>query len=284
MGIVNVAEQISGQDATFARADGSGNVDYAATRVYSVLLDDPATNAYDAVGAAGIPTVGASHPDNSSLKMVTKIGRRQGRLLVVVSCTYAGPESPLSAPYERSWRMASSIEPVDLAYDGTPIVNPVGDRYTGVTMPVDDAIYVVTRNEASDPVQAISDSFRTCSSHNITIGAVTFLAGTAKIKITSDRVVNGVTYYYRVTYETAFRPGPGGWQWYQEVRGRRYWDNTLLASGEKRLVLARDDDGQFVTEPVRLDATGLRLVPSDPSVFVTIQILHPVNYNLLGIY
>ena len=282
MGIVNATEKISGQDATFSQAARSGNTEYAATRVWSVLLDDPATNAYDAVDYGTIPNMGASHPDNSNLKMVTKTGRRVGRLLVDVSCTYAGPASPLSEPYDRGWRMASSSEPIYYTWDGVPIVNPLKERYVGVVMPHDDPVYVVTRNEASDPVQEIADHINSCNSATITIGGVTWAIYTAKLKITGDRIVDGGSSYWRVAYETAFRTGPAGWQWYQEERGHRYWDGTTLAGGNKNLEPMPPQ--QALSEDVRIGATGLKLDDGDASVYYTWEILEPVNYNLLGIY
>lgn len=276
MALVNVKRMWSKQMAELSQEQGIAAESTAYSEGYTVLFDAPAT-AHAARSATGIPSRGDAHPDNSAAKVIRKRAYPIGPHFFQVDVDYVGKDSPLLDPYEKAWRFNTSTEPVDADKDGAAFLNPLGDRYVGITKEFSDPVYVVTRNEASYDIA-------TKAPYQNAVNSDTFLgmaAGTARmLSITGNRVVDGTDYYWRVTYEIQFRND--GWGKRVLCEGKRYWTGKTIG-GAKQIVAAVDSNGQPVNTPVRLSATGTLLDPADDDVFQTFYPFDTIAFSGLSL-
>jgi len=243
--------------------DQTGMRQDTAVEVYSVLFDG-AAGITDALGAAGVPAHGAAWSENAALIVCRTRALQVSPLLFDVTVEYAGKTSPLLQPVQRSWRNAKTNEPIDRDQAGDAILNPVGEPYTGIRRDYTDAVLVYTRNEATFPI-ATALIYQDAVNSDVFLGAA---ANYAKmLNITGPEVIDGGS-YYRVTYEIQFRAD--SWRHRELCRGKRYWDGTMKA-GKKRAINVIDDNGDPVSEAVRLKADGTLLPPGDPDVWELID-------------
>lgn len=239
--------------------DQAGMRQDTALEVYSVLFDAPATLSA-ALAAPGVPAHGAAWSENGALSCCRTRALQVAPHLFDVTVEYAGKTSPLLQPPQRSWRNAKTNEPIDRDQAGDAILNPVGEPYVGVRRDFTDLVLVFTRNEATFPI-ATALAYQDAVNSDNFLGAA---AGYAKmLNIIGPEVIDGGS-YYRVTYEIQFRAD--SWEHRELCRGKRYWDGTMKA-GKKRTINVIDDNGDPVSEPVRLTATGALLPPGDPDVW-----------------
>jgi len=270
MALVNVQRTWSGEESSSERGDGKNQKLKSKRSTYTVLFDSIAT-AEDAEGATGIPVLDEPHVDDAEVICFRRSATPRGPFLWDVRCEFAGEGSPLTQPYDRHWTDSSSVEEVDTDYQGYAVRNPVGDRYTGLTMDVGDPVYVVTRNEAVFPEsKALEYRYAVNSQSWGGFDAYQW----RMFPITGDRIVSGANYYWRVTYRIQLR---GTWRRRVLVEGKRCFD----AYG--RAVVVRDADGLPRSEPARLDANGYLLSDAADDVWQYFDLYPPKNFGVLGL-
>jgi len=216
MALVNVQEKWSNVNGMIEQLDGIAYNRGSAARAFTVLYD-AAPRSYTPVNATGLPAIGDGFPSVSALTCVRKRAVPVGPLLYEVTCEYAGKDSPLSEPAAVSMDEYSTTEPVDKDGDGNILANTVGDLVTGLTREVSDQIYIITRNEGSRP-----DS--TARTYNNYVNNDTWNGWTANqvrfLPLKAQRIVEGTTYYWRVTYR--FHCRADGWNHRYVNEGKRY--------------------------------------------------------------
>lgn len=270
MALVNVQRTWSGEEASSERGDGRSVKLKSKRSLYTVLFDATAT-ADDAENAAGIPVLDEPHSDDDEVILYRKSATPIGPFLWQVRCEFAGESSPLTQPYDRHWTDSSSVEEVDTDYLGYAVRNPLGDRYTGLTMDVGDPVYIVTRNEAVFP-ESKALEYRYAVNSQSWGGWSAYQA--RMYPITGDRIVSGINYYWRVTYR---------------IQIRETWRRRVLCEGKRcfdandRAVIVRDADGMPRAEPARLDASGYLLADDADDVWQYFDLYPLKNFGVLGL-
>jgi len=275
--LVNVQEKWSGREGGVEQGDGVNAEIAYSRRYFTVLFDDPAASEQDAYDALGVPELGDAHPSNSSERCYHKFARRIAPTLWEVLCEYSGEGSPLTFPYERHWEQSLTQEAVDVDYNGDAILNPVGDLYVGLMREHGDPVYVVTRNELLEPLanmrlyqNAVNDApFKGWAAGNVRM-----------LSIIPARIVDGASYYWKVTYRMEMRED--GWKLRVLCQGKQYWTGQS-PGGVKQIQKVTDYNGQALSRPMRLGATGLLLGPDDADVWQEFEIYAPQDFDALAL-
>lgn len=271
MALVNIQEKWSSVNGELAQDDrGILTTQAMASRGWTVLFD-AAPSGMDAVWATGLPAIGDSYPTYTYLKCKRRRAVPLGPLIYEVICEYEGQDSPLLAAYERSWEDATSDEPTDTDGNGDPLLMPSGERATGLTAEVTDPVYVITRNEASWPR---STMFAYQNRVNSDTWDTDWVANTARmLPIRAQRMPNGASYYYRVTYRIQCRAD--GWNHRYLAEGRTY-----LPSVGADPVPVKDKLG---VETALLAADGTLLPVGGTPVWITRPKYQSVAFAALGL-
>jgi len=270
MALVDVQESWSGVNASVEQATGFGATNWFASKRFTVLFDAAATH-LDALTAAGIPANGDAYSGTyGAPHCVRRRANPLGPFLYEVIAEYAGKDSPLLEPYDYRWSSATTNEPIDRDADGDMLVNPCGDPYVGIARPFSDPVWTVSRNEASDPSS-------TQYAYWNAVNSATFKSWPAKTAfmhpMESYRVVDGASYYWRVTYRVQFRKS--GWRPRVRVEGKRY---RPTAGAEP--VPVKDRLG---VETALLQADGTLLPDGGTPLYEYLDIFSAVDFTPLGI-
>ncbi|MFH1604246.1 MAG: hypothetical protein ABIH03_10110 [Pseudomonadota bacterium] len=272
MALVNVQEKWSSINGEIARVDAVWNFlsyRWAAARAYTVLYDAAATP-IEAVSAVGIPAIGAAYTGGSYLTCIRKRALPLGPFLFEVIAEYAGKDSPLNDPYERSGETIHSVEETDVDANGDLLVNSEGTRVRGLQRDVVSHAYVITRNEAAEPestVQTYSNKI------NSDVWKIIWDVGQARMSdIRYNRIVEGGSTYWRVTYRIECRGA--GWNYYYLDEGPRFIDSA----GEHK-----DVHWKTATGMARLKADGTLALPVDADHFITAPKYLSVAFAGLGL-
>jgi len=279
MALVNVQEKWSERNGSFEQTNVLGAQQGSATRVFTVLYDAGGTSRQlDAIDAAGIPNIGALHPDGYTwLTCRRKRAVPLGPLLFNVICEYWGKDSPLTEPAEKYWEDATSTEPTDRDGDGALLTNTVGHPVTGLSKSVSDPVYVFRQNEASYPAATMqaywnrvnSDVFKTWGANQARM-----------LPITAQRLDVGTIYYWPTTYRIQFRTDgwnhryPNEGKFYRPTAGAPFISARDTAYGPKVLLNA---DGTM------LNGNGAEDPGGDPSVWITRPVYPEIAFAPLGI-
>ncbi|HET6441627.1 MAG TPA: hypothetical protein VFH53_04555 [Phycisphaerae bacterium] len=273
MALVDIQQKWSGVNAEVSQATGIAlgvaMETQAASKGYTVLFDATATP-LDAANAIGIPAIGAGF-DGSTYAYLTANRKRAtpiGPFLFEVVVEYAGEASPTLRPYERSWQDATSVEQVSADADDDLIVNAVGDPVI-LEREFSDPVYVVTRNEAAEPLATIQTYSETVNDDSFQ----GYAAGLCKmLPIVTSREVAGTTYFWRVTYRIQCRAS--GWAFRYPNKGPRYRPTAGAAPA------AVADLGR--TEAL-LAANGTLLADGGTPVFLTADLYPATTFATLGL-
>lgn len=270
MAVVDVYAQWSGERVELVKKNGVSNWEGRATRLYTVLVDDPTDGADTVVAGAGVPGLDDAHDAYSDLKAVNVLPAKRGPVLWSVEVQWAGGNDPLNEPYDRRYQSQNVVEAVDRDAAGDLVANAVGDPFTGVQAEVADLVYTVTRNEASFPLATTRTYLNTVSSDSYK----GYDAGEAYLRSVSGvYVVVGASYHYRVTYEVVFRVG--GWGLRVLNKGPRY----LVSAGGAAAVV-RDRLG---VDEARLDTDGTLLAEASADVWLDFDLYDTNNFTALGL-
>jgi len=284
MGVVNV-QQGWPNSAGQVKADQQGNQSWGFTTFYTVLLEANTANPeQEALFASDIPAIG-DYYGTSDAQCVGKSAKAIGPLLYEVTCEYAGQDNPLYAYYEKSWSFAKSTEPIDRDAAGNAILNPNGERITGVVKEISDLVYCVSRN-------VTQDQFDAHRAYMDAVNSVTFMGYAAKkarvVEISATRQISGAgrDWYWRETIRIQFRPRDD-WRQRVLVEGHQYWTGRMLSTGRRELLPFRLGGGlEIDPKPHPLAADGRRLVDeADVATHVwQYKDIYPaMNLNQLGI-
>ena len=229
MAVVNVTQSWEGRNSHIQQEQGIAATSSGTVKKYTDLLDSATNGEKTALRAAGIPSIADAHPSSTSEKAWSKRAEVIGPLLYGVTVEYTGKDSPLLDPYEISGGSAHSTEQVDRDAEGNTICNPNGERLAGLTRKISDPFLSITRNEATRPSTVIRN-------YTDAVNSDTFdgwPAGQAYMDdISFTRVVDGTTYYYRVTYKILFRSD--GWEKRVLCEGHTYWTGKKI-NGKREL-------------------------------------------------
>lgn len=242
--------------------------------------------------AAGVPSLGAAHPEDAAA-LCTDIDAKQtsGTSNVwMITCKYTNDlpddtfddDDPLSVRSKSAWSADDYSRFVDQDRDGNPILNSAGDKYDEPIEMIDSLpVLTIVKNR-------LSFSASQAYAYNNATNSDTFKGadpGTLRVKITASEEWKSDSAYWAVNY--TFRYNPNGWQpqileagLYQKVNNSRV---PCFIKGEAT------HDSEPVTEAVPLDAAGAQIDPTtlsdtpSPVVYTTWNVLPELPYASLGV-
>jgi len=303
--LVNVQEKWSDVEGEIATIEGLGRKEQSSSRIFTALFAEPCNAACLAYTAEGIPEDYSIHPYCPDQRLRRKWARVINPYLWEVHCEYAGEASPLTAPYEKSWRSASSLVEVNNEWDGADILNPVGELYPDYYKRLwGDPIYVVTRNEAEEPIDTTME-YRYVVNSDEFKGQERYTA--LMLPITCQRMIynSGPWSYWRVTYQIQFRVeerpwetttkgepnDPTGWklrivcmgslEWARKNPGDTWRDGGAMKHVKGRWV--KKIIPSVFAPPVRLALNGMRLDLDDENQWQLFDIYQPKNFGALSL-
>jgi hypothetical protein len=273
MSFTEVIKKWSGTTAT------AGNDARTAREIYQVLSDDAANDtAPGAIAAVGIPR-GAAYPSDPFMTAQTITASQQTPTFYEVTVDYSTgpssplpsePENPLDEPPDISFESEVTQEEVPSGFNDSnvlvPVVNAVGDPFDPPPQQeTSTLIYRVTRNQADFDVALILP-YTNAINNDSFLGAA---PGQAKMRrINAVYFLNPTQPYWRVSYEIAFREGLATVGGDATTGPAKAWWLRILNTGLECLksaikVKAVDSNGRPVSAPVRLNADGTQVSPTD---------------------
>jgi len=269
MSVVSVKEGYSS-----VRYSGSGSSEKTLTRVFSAVVDDATDTPLTLAADSNIPQAGDTYPSDASFRAGVPDISKISPYFYNVTVTYGtseidfptGGDNPLSEPASIDWDDAESVEPVDKDADGEALVNAVDEPFDPApTHPFNDAVLIIQRNQAAFYAGDKYIFGGSVCSHTFW-GAP---AGTALMKSIRAHYERGSINYWKVTYRIQFRlDRPAGVNpsqtWYHRLlnQGYRYYDD------DGQLLIAKDDAGDPVSQPILLDADGKKLAAGATPVWL----------------
>jgi hypothetical protein len=242
-----------------------------------------------ALSAAGLPLNGEVYPGTAAVRCTKRTPQRVSPILAIVACEFKGesaPENfgggPVATEVVVNWSTASSDEPIDTDWNGSPIVTANNEPIDGLTERLDDDVVTIKRKFLTVNRYAVRQYRRATNSD-------TFLEwppGTARIIAdTSDAVfVNGVVSYWDVSVSIRFREPfltTPEQAWYKRVRHEGLLVRPSTGADPK---IAWDEGTNTpVTRPVLLKADGTRETDPDNAHWLFFQTLGSLPFNALGL-
>lgn len=283
----NVVEKYDARKATFR----SGN--WAYTRVYQIVTDDPTLEGSQIKDLAGIPQAGELY-EFDSLAMLETLDISQkvemgadncnGVWIATAVWSYkenednGGEDDPLEMPALFTYAFENNQKPFTHdPYSDPPNIEPVtnsaGKPFDPPVM-IDDSrpIMIVVQNEETFSFSTAIQYQDAVNNAAWTVKGDTWDQYQAKVRqISAREVLEGDLTYFEVTYEFAFQRE--GWnpvqildQGYQYLLGVLGWVNI------------KDQNGDFVNEPALLK-DGRVLLPSEDPEFLPYSPYKPMDFG-----
>ena len=170
--------------------------------------------------------------------------------------------SPTSRPPKISADSESVEVPTFYWADGTPTVNTAGQLMTGITRIENHVIFNIEANVGTVPAYFLTSGGRV-NSDPVIVAGLAIGAGYLQMRnprASEDKtdMINGAPETYRtINFSVVYNPNT----WISKVPSMGYYQNLLGV-----LSSCLDGDGEVMTEPAFLDASGAHLsVPVDPN-------------------
>jgi hypothetical protein len=242
--------------------------------------------------AAGIPSIGAAHPEDPVALCVDVDSKphagERDKWIINLKYTNDLPEEdiddddPTSARPKSSWGADDFSRFVSEDRDGAAIVNKAGDRYEDPIEIIDTfPTLTITKNINSFNV-ATAFAYNNSTNSDTFKGAA---PGTLRVKITASEEWRGDAPYWAASY--VFRYNPNGWQPSILEQGlHQLWNANKVPCTVKG---AAPFDSDSVENPVPLDVNGLQIDPTTlhnvpcPAQFTTWNVLPELPYAALGV-
>lgn len=242
-------------------------------------------------GGVAVPDYWDVHPYDSDFFVRRKsVAPFNGPLNWAVNVEYEYIKNPLAEPYSIQFIPQMSNEAIDKAIElngGSEAMtrNLCNSADEPFDPPIQEEFYdfaiVIKRNEANFAMYTAqqylntvnSDTFRIVNKKNL---LMMFDAGTVRCKnIQADEQRHGPTWYYTVTYEFVVRRDG----WLRRILDQGFREKT--GTDYKAIV---DTEGNPVTQPMKLNGSGVKLAPASPAVFLTFQTKYTKAFSYFGFY
>jgi hypothetical protein len=287
MAVLLVSERWSGQGASEDQAARKvrRTFDVVATRpVSGDVLNEIRT-------ASGIPKVGNAHPRITGQYCQTvNVEEAGGPTKWLVTAEYSQTvvgdvTDPLAQPADVAWEVLENQREIDTDLDGNPIASSAGEPYDPPIVETEsDPVLVWTKNFATATVTAswllgwadkTNSASVTVNSETVGIGEALQI-GVPRADFVEGR--EGVSAYWRVTFRIAIRVGGGANAWKRKILDQGY----RFLNGSGQLVLATDEAGRPMNQPMLLNGSGGKLTSGSP-VFRTFRTKGTKAFMELGL-
>ncbi len=299
---VTVNELVESQTAIFTRNG------WELSRTWKVTLENHVWGPEAAVNAvrAQAAEIGDRHPLNGWVFLNKLTPTVAGDRLhwdvrgdyTAGTLNIAATQNPLEAPTEVAWSSATYSEPVTVDIDGNAVVNSAGQPFdpplTQDRHPV--VATIVYNSESYDPNTALNFQ-------DYVNDAPATIANLENVPERMARILEiGATQqyweditYWRVTVKVEINNEPlwdedgdhEGQGWDRRVLDQGLFEKITVGEGEEaedKTVRMRTDDGEEVTEPLKLDGEGGKLDPqTDDPVFLTYKTFKEADFSQLNL-
>ncbi|MEM1012518.1 MAG: hypothetical protein AAGI46_09900 [Planctomycetota bacterium] len=264
---LTVADQPLTDEVTRARTG------LTARRVLVVKSDDGSeVTSAAAIGATGIPSIGAAHPDLPQLSVDSITANRADgptlRLVDIAYTTldYATPDNPLEWDDVITWSFQETTESyfLDKSDPPKPAVNSAGQRFA--ELPIREAtniIATIRRNVASFDFDQALQYRDAINSDTFTVDGVLITERQAKLQITGVSEVKNLngTSYREITIQLKFRD-----DWRDNIADR----GTEQLNDSTRIPIFAGDAAVPVVDDWPLDGSGVAK-PNSTDVPATLE-------------
>ncbi len=266
MAILDVTENFTGVHSN-DRVEPDGRRLGATARLFDVLFDN-ADNTWErpilALSDSRVPQLGESLPGYPWIFVLNRIADvdSDSDVLFHVTVQYQEIMDPLQEPPIIEWLSAATNEPIDTDWGGNPLLNSSDEQFDPpITEDFDDLVLRANYNvSVFNPLRAMN--YKGAINSDFFLG---FAPGLAKVRVYSGREIRAITsnYYVAVTLEIHFRST--GWSRTIVDMGFRTKGSVVDGLQEYDKILDKPG-GTEITEPVKLDGFGQRLVEGAPVV------------------
>jgi hypothetical protein len=238
-------------------------------------------------GGVSIPDYWDAHPASSDYFVRKKtVAPGDGPFMWYVTVGYEYIENPLLQPYSVQFIPQGTQEAIDKAFD------PVAQTFTKELAnsskepfdpPIQEEFFdfsiLITRNEANFNITYANAYLNTVNSDTFMFFArngvgYQFAAGKARCKsIQASEQRHGAAWYWQVQYEFIVRQD--GWL-------RRVLDQGFRELDGSDYVQIADTEGNPVTQPVKLNGSGVKLAASADPVFLEFQTKKTINFSFFN--
>ena len=248
------------------------------TEGYQILCD-PSTSKLDVSNLTGLPAMGAKHPANDDIRLRNRDFQRLTPIYWMAVMTYEGEYPAIDSKPKVKWVNAESDEPIDVDYNGAPIVTANGEPIDGVNRKINDLVATIQLNYRSVNLVATHSYLDSVNSDTF----MGFAPGVAKLTA-FDAVqawdANDAGYWQvtaRVVFRYPYNTTPSK-AWYARVRHEGFMERH-----NGRIIHAVDENKQNVTRPVLLKANGAREMVAANAYWMEWQRYGSQPYNSLGL-
>ncbi|HOK96860.1 MAG TPA: hypothetical protein PK052_06870 [Anaerohalosphaeraceae bacterium] len=238
-------------------------------------------------GGVTIPDYWEVHPASNDFFVRRKsVAPDGGPTVYAVAVEYEYIEDPLSRHYTVQFVPQATQEAIDKAIEGKPeaftkeLTNSAKEPFDPpILEEFYDVSIVIKRNEAAFDIQAVTPYLNTVNADNFSFIAnngVTYQFSAGKVlckSIQAEEQRHGPNWYFVVTYEFVVRND--GWKRRILDQGFRQLVNGVYAT-------IKDEEGNALTQPAKLNGSGAVLAPDDAPVFLEFQTKYSKNFAAFG--
>jgi hypothetical protein len=212
-------------------------------------------------------------------------------------------ENPLDQTPEESWTFNDVDEPIDKDKDNKPILTSSREPYDPpITEDYSDGVYCLVKNLASVNPLFMND-YKNSVNSDVWRG---FPPRTCKLKVfNADKIKSAGFEYYRITYEVHIRydaENPQATGWIRRIKDQGYRtikrvvlstdssgnpvygsEPDLTSEGKYQYIVAKDTEGNLLSQPIELDGTGQELAADATPVFLEYNTKKERPFSNLGI-
>lgn len=269
--------------------DNGRGFDISFQEAYQVT-HDPGTTMLEiytsAVGPDPMPAMNSTFPGTASVFYDSASPTLVSPVMTIITYTASGKfgpsgpdDNPLNMPPKIDWTDAETDEPIDVDFDGNPIVTINNEPIEGVTTKIADQVVTIQRNYAAFSPYATAAYRRSVNSDTF----LGYPAGTAKmIRFNAKEIRgDGLPAYWDVTASIQFRlpyRTTATKAWHARVLNQGYY----IKSGSN-IIRATDSNGEPVVKPVLLKTDGTRETNPANATFLEFKRYGALPYNALGL-
>jgi hypothetical protein len=293
--VYEVTKMWSRTSSSATATDNGRGFDISFREAYQVT-HDPGTTLLEiytsGVGPDYMPAINSTYAGTTSVFYDSASPTVVSPIMTIVEYSASGKfgpqgpdDNPLNQPPKIDWTDVETDEPIDVDFDGNPIVTVNREAIEGVTAKIADQVVTIQRNYAAFSPAATAAYRRSVSSDQF----LGYAAGTAKMIRFSAKEVRGegLPAYWDVTASIQFRlpyRTTADKAWYKRVLHQGYYikDGSIIRRATEKDLESTAPSVPLV-KPVLLTSTGT--IENNPAnaTFREFKVYGALPYNALGL-
>jgi hypothetical protein len=287
MAIVSVDLIWSGEASGWAMKEGGQTSDLSHTDVYEVVVDNNPTqdSTQSVLNSGQVPTRNAAHPENYYLRCKDCRVSRKSPVQFQAVATYASrgssgddeDQNPINQLTRIKYATVTTQGEIDEDIDGNAIATENDELIKGIMRPFSDLSFTLTKNFPTfNPVSFYGyiDRVNSVAFNGFPPGTVQCTAIEAQPVVEDDFAYFEVSSTFTVRKPVRTTTDKA---WFARVLHKGF----LIKDGSD-IIHAKDDNGEFVSQPVLLASDGTRETDATSADWLEFEILESVNFNSMG--